>query len=162
MAWLRSLGHDVSDDWVEALRTEPTRPAEHSASRFQTDRIVEWLEANDGPWLLHASYLRPHPPYAAAGHFSTMYSPEDVPDPIAPGRRGRADLVAHPRHATPRLGAPQDPARMRRVLGQYYGMVSEADEQVGLLRAALERLGLWADTVVVVTADHGEQPATTD
>ena len=157
VAWLRALGYDVSDDWVEALRSEPTRPAEHSASRFQTDRIVEWLEHHDGPWLLHASYLRPHPPYAAAGHFSTMYSPDDVPDPIAPvGEDDRTSLHSLAMQL-PGVGAPQDPERMRRVLAQYYGMVSEADEQVGLLRAALERLGLWDDTVVVVTADHGEQ-----
>jgi arylsulfatase A-like enzyme len=36
-------------------------------------------------------------------------------------------------------------------------MISDVDEQVGRLRAGLEELRVWDDTVVVVTSDHGEQ-----
>jgi arylsulfatase A-like enzyme len=38
----------------------------------------------------------------------------------------------------------------------YLGEVAFADEQVGRIRAALERLGLAERTIFVVTADHGE------
>ena len=31
---------------------------------------VEWIGRQDGPWFAHLSYLRPHPPYAAAGQWS--------------------------------------------------------------------------------------------
>ena len=34
-------------------------------------------------WFAHLSYLRPHPPYAAAGEFSRLYDPADVEMPIA-------------------------------------------------------------------------------
>ena len=40
---------------------------------------------------------------------------------------------------------------------QYYGMCSEVDDQLGRVWAELRRLGQWNDTIVVVTADHGEQ-----
>ena len=43
-AWLAALGYDVPADWVDALRGEPDRPAEHSHSAFLTDRFVEWLD----------------------------------------------------------------------------------------------------------------------
>ena len=40
--------------------------------------VIEWLERQDGPWFAHASYWRPHPPYAAAGGWSKAYDPADV------------------------------------------------------------------------------------
>jgi arylsulfatase A-like enzyme len=46
---------------------------------------------------------------------------------------------------------------MRRLRAQYYGMVSEVDDQLGRLWEALRRLGQWEDTFIVVTADHAEQ-----
>jgi arylsulfatase A-like enzyme len=46
---------------------------------------------------------------------------------------------------------------MRALRAQYYGMVSEVDAQLGRVWAHLVDTGAWDDTVVVVTADHGEQ-----
>ena len=39
---------------------------------------------------------------------------------------------------------------------QYYGMISEVDDQLGRVWDTLARTGQSDDTVVVVTADHGE------
>lgn len=159
-AWMRhlaDLGYEVPGDWTTALATEPHRPAEHSSSRFLTDHIVDHWERTDRPWFVHASYLRPHPPYAAAGHFSTMYEPDAMPDPISPVGHDEQVPLHQLALQIPGSAAPTDPVAMRTLLTQYYGMISEVDTQMGLLRAALERLGQWDDTVVIVTADHGEQ-----
>ena len=47
-------------------------------------------------------------------------------------------------------------ADVRRARHAYYGEIAYVDDQVGRLLAALERFGLTRDTVVLVTADHGE------
>lgn len=152
--WLRrlhELGYSVSDA-ADALRTEPERPAEHGISAFLTDTFLDWLERQDGRWFAHASYLRPHDPYAAAGRWSTAYDPDRVPDPIARPER--------PLPFTGHLAenwAPRDPGRLRALRAQYYGMVSDVDEQLGRIWEALRRLGMWDDTLIVVTSDHGEQ-----
>ena len=39
---------------------------------------------------------------------------------------------------------------------QYYGMISEVDDQLGRVWDVLARTGQFDDTVVVVTSDHGE------
>jgi arylsulfatase A-like enzyme len=39
----------------------------------------------------------------------------------------------------------------------YDGELAYNDQQIGRLREGLERLGLYEDTVIVVTADHGEE-----
>ena len=64
---LRANGFDVPMNAQQALKTEPERPAEFGISAFLTDHLLTWLDQQNGPWFAHASYLRPHPPYAAAG-----------------------------------------------------------------------------------------------
>jgi arylsulfatase A-like enzyme len=149
--WLEQLGYDAPSGEV-ALASEPDRPAEHGVSAFLTDRLIAWLERRDGPWFAHASYWRPHPPYAAAGHWSRTYRPDDVAPAVPPPER------EHPpwgRLAS--FAAPADEAALRRLKAQYFGMVSDVDDQLGRVWDALARLGMWHDTFIVVTADHGEQ-----
>jgi arylsulfatase A-like enzyme len=155
MDWLRGLGHDIPERSVAVLTSEPDRPAEHSLSTFLTDAFLTWLDRREGPWFAHLSQYRPHPPYAAAGRFSAMYEPADMPPPIAP--HDQRHRLHNALRANPRLAAPAEEAEMRRVKAQYYGMVSEADHQLGRVWAALEARGDWDDTFIVVTADHGEQ-----
>jgi arylsulfatase A-like enzyme len=155
--WLRDLGHDVPDDDAAVLRTEPDRPAEHSTSAFLTDRLIEWIARQDHPWFAHASYLRPHPPYAAAGHWSAAYDADGVGDPIEPV----PDAHRHRQHEAllrhPETRAPADPAALRRLRAQYFGMIGEVDDCLGRLWDALVAAGAWDGTLIVVTADHGEQ-----
>ena len=155
MDWLRQLGHTVPDDYEDALKGEPDRPAEHSITTHLTDTFLQWMGSQDEPWFAHLSLLRPHPPYAAAGHYATMYDPADVELPIAPAE------VRHPIHDVfmehPSLRAPRTEAGMRRLKTQYYGMITEVDHHLGRVWAALEQSGAWDETVIVVTSDHGEQ-----
>jgi arylsulfatase A-like enzyme len=150
--WLESLGYDdLPDSAAELVSSESERPAEHGISAFLTDHVLNWLERQGGPWFAHVSYLRPHPPYAAAGHWATAYDPADVPRPVPPGE----DITFCGRLAE--IPAPQDEAELRALRAQYYGMISDVDEQLGRVFDALVRLGMWEDTCIVVTADHGEQ-----
>ena len=154
LAWLAEHGHDLPDA-EQALITEPDRSAELSQSAFLTDRLLDWIGRQDEPWFAHASYLRPHPPYRAAGHWSRTYDPDDLPPPIPAGERLHG--IHRALLADPRSAAPTDPARLARWRAQYFGMCSEVDDQLGRVWAQLRRLGQWDDTIVVVTADHGEQ-----
>lgn len=152
--WLAERGHDVSSGHVKLLATEHERPVNHSVSSFLTDSFVEWLGRQSRGWFAHLSYLRPHPPYRAAGEFATMYDPADValPIPMADQRHGLHDLML----AIDDTKAPTDEARVRRMRAQYYGMISEVDHQLGRVRAALEARGEWDSTIVIVTSDHAE------
>lgn len=156
-SWLISLGHDlpaIGEGPEELLRTESRRPAEHSLSSFLTDHAITWLSHNSSPWFVHLSYLRPHPPYAAAGHFSEMYAPSDMPSPIPVGQ------PAHELHSFlldfEQTAAPHDQAEMAELTAQYYGMISEADAQIGRIMEQLHRLQQWDETMVIFTSDHGE------
>lgn len=154
IGWLRDLGHQVPDDSDGALAGEPDRPAEHSLSAFHTNVFLNWLGRQDRPWFAHLSQLRPHPPYAAAGAFASLYDPAEVPPPV-PAAEARHRL--HDGLLKSGLSAPSDRVEMARLQAQYFGMVSEVDHQLGRVWAALEAAGQWDDTFILVTADHGEQ-----
>jgi arylsulfatase A-like enzyme len=155
--YLRARGYDVAGDWISLLIGEPDRAAEDSLSGFLTNRFLEWLADEERGWFAHLSYLRPHPPYAAAGEYSTMYDPGDVELPVVPVEESRR----HPTHqfsmGVRTRAAPTDEAKMRKLRAQYYGMISEIDFQLGRVVSAIEERGEWDDTVVVITSDHGDQ-----
>jgi arylsulfatase A-like enzyme len=153
--WLRDLGHDAPEGVHGALQTEPDRPEEVGVSAFLTNCYLDWLERQDRPWFAHLSYLRPHPPYAAAGRWARAFHPDDVDLPIKPApHRHRLHEAALRLTQT---AAPTNEAALRQMRAQYYGMIGDVDAQVGRVLDALERLGQWEDTFVLVTSDHGEQ-----
>ncbi|MCB1005014.1 MAG: sulfatase-like hydrolase/transferase, partial [Acidimicrobiales bacterium] len=152
--WLASLGYDVSNGAYPLLAREHERPEEHSVSAFLTDHAIAWLREQHAPWFAHLSYLRPHPPFSAAAEWSTMYDPADMPAPIAPpvDRPELHELALSLEQAA----APSDPDEVARMRAQYYGMISHVDHQVGRVFDELRELGMWDDTVIVLTSDHAE------
>ena len=154
LAHLRSLGYDApSSDAM--LATEHTRPVEHSVSTFLTDRFLDWLDHQHEPWFAHTSFIRPHPPYSAAGEFASMYDDVALPAPLPIGddRHFLHDvLLSHPY-----AGGPTEPDAIDHLRRQYWGMISEVDHHLGRIWDALRRRGEWDRTVIVITADHGEQ-----
>ena len=154
---LRDLGYDVPYGWAAALRGEPDRPAEHSLTGFLTDKFLEWLGVQEEGWFAHVSFLRPHPPYAAAGEYSRRYDPADVDLPIAAVDEGDR----HPLHATAMgiayCAAPEGEEALRQLRAQYYGMIAEVDFHLGRIVEELTRRGEYEETLIVVTSDHGDQ-----
>jgi arylsulfatase A-like enzyme len=154
MDHLRALGYTVGqvDDM---LATEHERPAEHSVSTFLTDHFLQWLDGQGEGWFSHLSFIRPHPPYDAAGHYATLYDSVDFPPPlpVPDDRHFLHDVLL--RH--PMAKAPTDPAEIDHLRAQYWGMISEVDHHLGRIWRALADRGEWENTVIIVTADHGEQ-----
>ena len=152
--WLGSLGYDVSGGAGRLLATEHARPEEHSVGAFVSDRAIDWLGRQTEPWFAHLSYLRPHPPYSAPGAWASSVDPADAGQPIPP----RTDLLPFDDAlmTLPGFGSPSDPQKLARQRAQYFGMIGHIDNQIGRLLAALRRLDMWDDTMIVITSDHGE------
>lgn len=157
MPWrefLRSHGFVADGTTSELLASENERPVEVSVSSFVTNELITWLNQQNDSWFAHVSFIRPHPPYSAAGEYSTMYEGVDVGSPIE-----RAEKV-HPFHEV-MLGldstkAPTGAAELAHMRRQYFGMVSEVDAQLGRIFDAITANNQWDNTVIVVTADHAE------
>ncbi|HEX2164181.1 MAG TPA: sulfatase, partial [Thermoanaerobaculia bacterium] len=116
------------------------------------DAAIERLErVADRRFFLFVHLFGPHHPYAP---------PEppcrEVAGRLAPGYAGGLGCEAE-RSDVPTLGgAPPPPADRPWVEGLYHAEVAWSDRQVGRLLAALDRLELAGDSVVLVVSDHGE------
>lgn len=108
-------------------------------------RVVHWLrEEARPPFLGWVHFLSPHSPYDYHPDARHLYRTP------ATGRLGQT---------TGRDIAVESAAELARVEDLYDGEVWYADGLFGRLLAALEAAGRRADTLVVVTADHGEELA---
>ncbi|MFG1702710.1 sulfatase-like hydrolase/transferase [Nonomuraea sp. M3C6] len=133
-------GVDCSHDHVDGhyyVGTESPTRIEFTGyePEVQTDLAVEFLAEQDAPFFLTVSYNPPHDPYDSVPvHLRTGY-------PI--------DRMTVPPN-TP------DSDEQREVQRLYWSAITAVDTQIGRIVAALDRLGLRKNTIIVVTSDHGD------
>lgn len=139
--------------------------AEHSDTAYLTDRVLRSLEIRrDRPWFAHVTYIRPHPPLVAPDPWHRLVDPADVRLPEAAGAEHPFldAWRAAPAEASGLFwgfdGKPDSlsEAQIRLLRATYLGLVAEVDHHVGRLLQWLDDTGQADDTLVVLTADHGE------
>ncbi|GGH37881.1 Arylsulfatase A [Cribrihabitans marinus] len=136
-------------------------PAEHSDTAFLTDCFLERMGTAEPGWFGLLTYIRPHPPLVAPDPYNRMYDPARMPPPatgalehpfLAPARDKQApsSMVV----GFPDLERSEATTAALRAL--YLGLASEVDHHIGRVMDWLKSSGQWDDTILVVTADHGE------
>jgi len=112
-----------------------------------TERALDWVDDGGAPFFLTVFYSSGHFPFAAPAPYYDRYTDPDY--------RGRSRF--HKATIGDPLPDPEERAREERHIRQLYaGAVAASDAAIGELLDALGERGLLADTVVVITADHGE------
>lgn len=147
-------------------------PAAWHNSTWIGDRSIDYLrEHRDRPFCLWASFPDPHHPFDCPEPWSRLHHPDEVDLPrhrvTDYDRRPwwhRASMESKPmgnaevqavRQNFSRMPTQSDEA-LRRIIANYYGMISLVDHQVGRIMKALGEYGLDQDTIVIFTSDHGE------
>ncbi|MCY4139386.1 MAG: sulfatase-like hydrolase/transferase [Rhodobacteraceae bacterium] len=132
---------------------------EDSETPYMTRRAIEFLSGDDGetPWLLHLSYIKPHWPYVAPAPYNDMYSADDV----IPAVKSEAELSdPNPlfKHFSDRIAGRtfSNEAARKTVIPVYMGLISQIDDQLGILFAFMRERGLLDNTMIVFTSDHGD------
>lgn len=125
--------------------------------RENTLEFLRQCEGEQQPWLIWSGFSRPHPAYIGPRKLFEEYLAADIPMPAV----DQAELEAmHPVYREMRhfqdLATPVDPERIRRARAAYYAMVTELDEDIGIIYDALEESGELENTWFIYTSDHGE------
>lgn len=141
----------ASLSWLAAAGTD-----EEQTDGMITTRAIELLEKNrKRPFFLAVGFFRPHTPFVAPKKYFDMYPLDQLRLPYAPAN-DRDDIpVAAFAHNCPVPHYNLERPVLLKALQAYYACVSFIDAQVGRLLAALDRLELAENTIVVFWSDHG-------
>ncbi|MFQ6132725.1 MAG: sulfatase-like hydrolase/transferase [Armatimonadota bacterium] len=148
---------------VETLYSSPDAgchpcPPEHFFDTWVAREAVSFLEEtpSDEPFALLCYLWLPHPPVVVPEPYFSMYEPADIDPPphfMAP-LEGKPSM--HLRHLPGQLGAYPTREQWLRTTAVYYGMVTMADDCIGVVLDALEGQGLADDALIIFVPDHGE------
>lgn len=104
------------------------------------DQFLSWLAARESerPFFAFLNYFDAHHPYVPPKPFDTMFGP------LGP-RNNPGELRDN--------YGPEEAAAER---DAYEGSVANLDDRIGALLDRLDRQGVLQNTLVIITADHGE------
>ncbi|WP_342640865.1 choline-sulfatase [Rhodoligotrophos ferricapiens] len=110
------------------------------------------------PFLLTVSYMHPHDPYLAPRAFWDKYRLDDIDMPTVPNipLEQRDPFSRRMWQLYDRREYDVTDEHIRAARHGYYAMTSYADDLVGRILRPLKALGFADNTVVMVTADHGD------
>jgi arylsulfatase A-like enzyme len=125
-----------------------------SAVEWINSRFLDWVDANpERKFFAYLHHIDVHWPYKSpapfAGMFTTKASPEDfnatkfMPETVARLKRG--------------VGETLNPDTLRAMSDAYDEGIRYVDDGLGKVFDALIRRGLYDDTLIIITADHGDE-----
>ncbi|MEO8835357.1 MAG: choline-sulfatase, partial [Caldimonas sp.] len=142
---------------VRSLQIDYDDEVEHFALQRIYDLAREPLSMRK-PFFLTVSFSHPHPPYTASQEHWDRYDDDEIDMPaVAPIPFEERDVQSqwlHVSHDADRQ--PVSAEHVRAARRAYYAMLSYVDDKIGRLVQTLRACGFADDTIVVVTADHGE------
>ncbi|MEM7030928.1 MAG: sulfatase-like hydrolase/transferase, partial [Chloroflexota bacterium] len=141
--------------WDTVGAMESTLDEDHHSTTWIGDQALEALqdwtpEAN----LLMVSFIKPHHPFDPPTPWSQMYDPQSLT--LLPGWIDAClpqDLSNHQGYF-PHKDLTEE--KLRQAMALYYATISQIDHQVGRLIDYLKQQGLYDDTLILYTSDHGE------
>ncbi|MGC5772108.1 sulfatase family protein [Paenibacillus pabuli] len=137
----------------------------------RTNALLEQYREEEQPFFLWSSFFDPHPDYLVPEPWDALYDPELLTIP--------AVVEGEHEHNPPhfKLTQDEDPdfsylqetshsihgyqshltseRERKQLVATYYGMISLMDKYIGKILDQLDKLGLYDNTVVVFTTDHG-------
>lgn len=137
-----------------------------------TPYALDWLKRNAtrDNWFLHVNYWDPHTPYRAPEEFGNPFADDPLPDWMTEEMRqerwnsfgphgaqepgGYGYETAHARYPIPAQLDSMD--TLRQWIDGYDIGIRYADTHVGYLVDALKAAGIYDDTIIMISADHGE------
>lgn len=146
--------------------------AEDSPAAFLVGETMNYIDGHQQkPWFAHVSFLSPHPPFVAPEPYHAMFDADDMPLPVRHAT-WQEETKQHPwleyylTHSSAAAGFTTQPEKFARldlpdqelqqIRATYYGMMAEVDAQIGRLVAHLKQTGIYDDTLIIFTSDHGE------
>ncbi len=132
---------------------------EDSVAYWETDKTIELIQqfAKKGePYFVHSEFVEPHPPCVPNTLFMRKYDDVTIPQwgSMSESFEGKPYIQEQQLYSwriekyTWREWEP--------IVRRYYAMISQIDDCVGRIMAAIEETGKADETMVIITSDHGD------
>ena len=173
--YLKAKGYEAENPWAEFANAtiegdeiasgfifkNADKPAnireEDSETPWLTDRTLEFLAEQKGPYCAHISYIKPHWPYIVPAPYHNMFNHNHVPQALKHDcERDDAHPVLDAYQNNKIAQAFQKEEVRNKVIPAYMGLIKQCDDQLGRILDALEASGQIDDTMIVLTSDHGD------
>ena len=136
------------------MRPQQSIIPEHlHGSRWVAEETMKAIEENRNhrPFMIWASFIAPHPPFDVPHEWAHLYDDTDLPEPVE-----SKTAISKTAIENAAIADGIDGKSLRRAKKLYYAAVSYVDHQVGRIIAKLRELGIYDNTMIVYTSDHGE------
>ncbi len=128
----------------------------HSSEVF-ADGAVSFIDSYDRqqPFFMYLAFHAPHDPRHAPQAFKDKYPEDEIeltPSYLAQHPFDNGQLIVRDEKLAP---WPRTPEMARKVLSDYYAIITHMDAQIGRVIESLKQIGQWDDTIVVMAGDSG-------
>ncbi|MFW6086571.1 MAG: sulfatase [Myxococcota bacterium] len=114
----------------------------------------DWIEQNkDERFFVYIQTIDPHVPYDPPDSLLKKYDDRDYDGQVKP--RMTAQLIEKAKRNPPAVTF--DASDKRRLEALHDGEITYQDAEMGKFVERMKKLGLWEDTLFVMTSDHGEE-----
>jgi arylsulfatase A-like enzyme len=139
-AWAAQMGD-------EPFQNAPGKVKQYTNASLATDQALGWLKGLDRskPFFLWLHYMDPHGPYLPPAGYEQYFREQYDSAPIPEER-----LPAYQLQLDPESGAPI--TDLAHYMGQYDREIRYLDDEIDRLLQEIDE----SETLVVLTADHGE------
>lgn len=123
---------------------------------FYTERGLEALKARkkDKPLLLNMMYLAPHPPFDIPEPWYSRFQEVNLPENVGEWYDRQSPLQMY--NLTGVVGSRYSKKEWEESWRVYLGLVSLLDDCVGKILDELKAEGIYDDSLILFTSDHGE------
>lgn len=131
-------------------------PKEHTITAFYAKKTMDAISRlKNKPFSITTSFHFPHAPMIPSEPYYSMYNPKDMPVPVSinDNMENSPYINANGRK---KLTQFADREKIKYMISNYYGLVTELDFWIGKIMNTLEETGLSENTLVIFTSDHGE------
>ena len=133
-------------------------PSKVHPTQWIGDRTVDVLRELDPerPAFIFSSFIHPHPPFAPPAPWQKLHRRE-MDLPFVP--ENSADLMTYhnyQQNTYKGLSAGADYHLLTQMKNFYYGCITFVDYQIGRILDTLRERGMYDDTLIIFTSDHGE------
>ena len=134
--------------------------------------VNKWMidNATKDNWYLHINYWDPHTPYRTPADYENPFKEDPLPEWLTDeaiernnkkvGPHGAHEIGMYHGDENPRFpkqpGKATDQESVRQVIDGYDMGVRYVDDQVAKIVADLKAAGVYEDTMIIISADHGE------